>query len=326
MRLPPLIDRIVCLSELSKDLKGELRPVEAERQECRQRDCVTLETIHQLELDVVSHDCDSEAGKLLDGRLGSPQLVHKYVDGDGNRRGVHEGPFRWRGADLLATGIMRGVTNVGTHRQPAFDDCQRCKDVGVMEGMLLGTVVRARNKRLLGCELRAAYRLRFDPSERGGSGAVVGTLEGAIVCDCREGPARACIDFSTMTTGDGFPNPRVEQGVRFTVHDFAGAPTAGTRITTMGSAFTGLDVGFRTEIALPAGCTAVEATLVHLSQPATLEAFEGTGASAGARTMTAGQNTPETLRITGSAITRAVITAPQDETLLLRFCFETAAQ
>jgi hypothetical protein len=92
----------------------------------------------------------------------------------------------------------------------------------------------------------------------------------------------------------------------------------------MGSAFTGLDVGFRTEIVLPVPCTAVEATLVHLSQPATLEAFESGGGSAGSLTMTVGQNVAETLRITGSTIDRAVITAPQDETLLLRFCFEPA--
>ena len=323
MKTSPLLDRFVCLSELSKDLKGELRLVESERQPCRRLDCVTLEAVHQLDLEVVSHDCDSDAGRLLDGRLGSPQLVHKFVDGDGNRRGVHEGPFRWRAPDLLAAGRMQGVTNVGTHRRPAFDDCQRCKDVGVMEGMLLGTIVRARNKRLLGCELRAAYRLRFDPSEAGGSGAVQGTLEGAIVCDCRERPKRTCIEFSAMPVGTG-PNPRVEQGVSFTVHDFAGAPTADTEIETMGSAFTGLDVGFRTEIVLPVPCTAVEATLVHLSQPATFEAFEAGGGSAGSLTMTVGQNVAETLRITGSAIDRAVIIAPQDETLLLRFCFEPA--
>lgn len=323
MKLNPLIDRIVCLAELSKDLKGELRPVEAEKQVCRQRDCVTLETIHQLGLEVFAHDCDSEAGKLFDGRLGVAQLVHKFVDGDGHRRGVHEGAFRWRAPDLLATGTMKGVTNLGTHRRPAFDDCQRCKEVGVMEGMLLGTVVRTRYKRLLGCELRAAYRLRFDPSETGGSGGVVGTMEGAIVCDCRDRPQRTCIDFAAMPAGNG-PNPRVEQGVRFAVHDFAGALVADTRVTAMGSGFTGLDVGFRTEIALPGPCFAIEATLVHFSQPAELEAFEVGGASAGALTMAGPQNAQETLRITGTAIDRAVITARQNETLLLRFCFEPA--
>ena len=127
-----------------------------------------------------------------------------------------------------------------------------------------------------------------------------------------------------MSTGTG-PNPRVEQGVGFTVHDFAGTPTADTRITTMGSGFTGLDTGFRTDIVLPAPCSAVEATLVNFSSPATLEAFETGGASAGSQTMTVGQNVPETLRITGTGIDRAVITAPQNETLLLRFCFEPAA-
>ena len=320
--MKPLLDRIVCLAELSKNLKGELRLVESEREVCRKLDCKTLETVHQLELEVSSHACDSQAGKLLDGRLGSIQLVHKFKDGDGNNRGVHEGPFRWRAPDILATGRMSGVTNVGTHRRPVFDDCQRCDEHGVMEGMLLGTIVRARNKRLLGCELRAAYRLRFDPSQAGGSGGVQGTLEGAIVCDCPERPHRTCIDYASMPTGNG-PNPRTDQGVTLTVLDFAGAPTATSRITTMGG-FTGLDVGFRTEIALPVPCTAVEATLVTFASPATFEAFEATGASAGSQTMTVGQGVPETLRITGAAIDKAVIVAAQDETLLLRLCYEPA--
>lgn len=318
----PLLDRIVCLTALSKDLKGELRLLESEREKCRKLDCVTLEALHQLQLEVHSHDCDSRAGKRLDGRLNVPQLVHKFRDGDGNNRGVHEGRFRWRAPDLLATGRMTGVTNVGTHRRPAFDDCQSCKDRGVMEGMLLGRIVKTKYDRLLGCEVRAAYRLRFDPSESGGSGGVVGTLEGAIVCDCDDRPKRTCIDFASMPTGSG-PNPRDENGASFTVQDHTGAPTADTSITTMGG-FTGLNVGFRTEIVLPVPCSAVEATLVTYASPAELEAFESGGASAGSQTMTVGQGVAETLRITGSAIERAVIVAPQNETVLLRFCFEPA--
>jgi hypothetical protein len=320
--MKPLLDRIVCLSDLSKNLKGELRLVESEREVCRKLDCKTLEAVHQLELEVSSHDCDSRAGQLLDGRLGSVQLVHKFKDGDGNNRGVHEGPFRWRAPDILAIGRMTGVTNVGTHRRPVFDDCQRCDERGVMEGMLLGSIVRAKNKRLLGCELRAAYRLRFDPSQDGGSGGVQGTLEGAIVCDCPDRPHRTCIDYASMTTGNG-PNPRTDQGVSLTVLDHAGAPAANSRITTMGG-FTGLDVGFRTEIALPVPCAAVEATLVTFASPATLEAFEAGGGSAGSETMTVSQGVPETLRITGTAIEKALIVAPQDETLLLRLCYEPA--
>jgi len=135
---------------------------------------VTLETVHQLDLKVFAHVCDSETGKQLDGQLTSGQLVHKYKDGDGSRRGVHEGPFRWRGADVFATGMQQGITNAGTHRPPAFDECQRCDDRGVMEGMLRGTIMRARDRRLVGCELRAAYRLRFDPSSDQGALAVCG--------------------------------------------------------------------------------------------------------------------------------------------------------
>jgi hypothetical protein len=320
--MKPLLDRTVCLSDVSKNLKGELKLAESEREACRRLDCITLETVHRLQLEVSSHDCDSRAGSLLDGRIGIGELVHKFRDGDGNNRGVHEGAFRWRAPDLLVTGRLKGVTNVGTHRRPAFDDCQTCKDRGVMEGMMLGHIVRSRHERLLGCEVRAAYRLRFDPSESGGSGGVVGTLEGSIVCDCCDRPRRTCIDFTSMPTGTG-PNPRVVQGVGFTVRDFSGAPTPDTRIQTMGG-FTGLDVGFRTEIALPVPCSAVEATLVTFASRGEFEAFEAGGASAGTQTMTVGQGVAETLRITGSAIERAVIVAPQDETLLLRFCFEPA--
>lgn len=322
MQAKDLIDRVVCLSALSKNLKGELHLEESERERCRPRNCITLEALHTLRLEVHSHDCDSSVGKLLDGRLGA-RLVHKFLDGDGNNRGVHEGSFRWRSQGLLAIGRLHGVTNVGTHRQPVFDPCQRCDERGVMEGMLHGRIVRAKDRRLLGCELRAAYRIRFDPSTQGGSGAVQGTLEGAVVCDCPRDSDRICIDFSAMNPGQG-PNPRTEQGAQVTVHDHTGAPVANTEIQPMGG-FVGLDVGFSTEIKLPEPCNAVEATLVHFSQQAQIEAFDSSGASVGVETMTVGQGTPETLTISGSDIERVVITAPQDETLLLRFCFSPAA-
>lgn len=245
----PLIDHVVCLSELSKDLTGELRLLESEKEQCRELDCTTLETVHQLELRVARHDCDSDVGRLLDGTLHAGDLVHKFVGGDGNRRGVHEGSFRWRGRGAVASGTLRGITNAGTHRKPAFDDCQRCDERGVMEGLLIGTIRSARDRRLVGCEIRAAYRLRFDPSEKGGSGAISGTLEGAVVCDCPGRPERTCIELSALAPGAG-ANPRVEQGVSFNVLDPAGSPLPNSQIRSMG-AFTGLDVGFRTELKLP---------------------------------------------------------------------------
>jgi hypothetical protein len=316
-----LSGRIVCLYSLSKNLEGELRLLESEQERCRERECTTLETLHHVVLRATRHDCDSDIGALLDGTLHSGDLVHKFEGGDGNRRGIHEGSFRWKGAGVLAEGTLRGVTNAGTHRRPAFDDCQRCDNPGVMEGLLLGTIRRARDRRLLGCGLQAAYRLRFDPSSQGGSGAVSGTLEGAIVCDCRREPTcTTCIDFSAMQPGAG-PNPRTEQGVSFIVHDAAGNPLPNTQISPL-AGFTGLDTANRTDIKLPFPCTAVEATLVTGARPAVLEAFNSDGTQAGVATMTGAQNVAETLRVTGTSIDSAVITAPQNETRLLRFCFE----
>ena len=88
--------------------------------------------------------------------------------------------------------------------------------------------------------------------------------------------------------------------------------------------FTGLTPASPPRSRSPVPCVAVEATLVHFSQPAQIEAFEVGGASAGVVTMSVGQRTSEALAITGSAIDRVVIKAPQNETLLLRFCFEPA--
>jgi hypothetical protein len=315
-----LLDRIVCVSPLSKDLEGELDLVHSERETCRTLECKTLETQHHLKLAVSRHDCDSGAAGLLDGTLASGDLAHKFSDADGNRRGVHEGTFRWSGSGATAVGTLRGVTNAGTHRAPAFDECQRCDNPGVMEGLLVGTIRRARDRRLIGCTIQAAYRLRFDPSTDGGSGAVRGTLEGAIVCDCPDRPPRTCVELAALPPGTG-PNPRLEQGVSFEVRDPAGSPTASTQIRTQG-AFTGLDVGFSTSIKLPQPCSAVEATLVTFAQPATIEAFNTDGSSAGTATMSGPQNVAETLTVTGASIDSAIVHARQDETLLLRLCFE----
>jgi hypothetical protein len=170
----------------------------------------------------------------------------------------------------------------------------------------------------VGCEIRAAYRLRFDPSEKGGSGAISGTLEGAIICDCPGRPERTCIELSALAPGSG-TNPRDEGGVSFNVVDPAGLTT--TEIRSMG-AFTGLDIGFRTELKLPVACSLVEATLVTFAQAAELEVFNSGGSSAGVAVMTGTQRVAETLTVTGSSIETAVISARADETLLLRLCYE----
>ena len=129
--------------------------------------------------------CDSHAAAALNGTLVVEKLVTVF-DRDGMRRGLHAGDFAWTGAaGLTVTGRLSGVTNVGTHRLPAFTDCQKCDEKGVMEGRLCGRIQSATHAQLNGCQVTAAYRIRSDPSATGGQGAVRATVEGVILCSCQ---------------------------------------------------------------------------------------------------------------------------------------------
>jgi hypothetical protein len=77
---------VFCLSELSKNLEGELRLVESEREQCWELDCTTLKTVHQLKLAVASHECDSRmhrrrrAGRRAALRAGDRQPSQQLGD------------------------------------------------------------------------------------------------------------------------------------------------------------------------------------------------------------------------------------------------------
>ena len=178
-----LYRRPICLENVSKNLSGELNRLTGRRQECEEPKCLTLKTVHTLRLEVRSHDCDSEVGKRLDGDLIVPRLVHA-MDTDGNGRGLHTGSFLWDGDGIDVEGELSGMTNLGTHRRPVFDDCQRCDERGVMEGRLCGRIVDAKRKELIGCRVVGAHRIRFDHSNSFQDTAVRGTVEGLVVCPC----------------------------------------------------------------------------------------------------------------------------------------------
>jgi hypothetical protein len=173
-----------CLHELSKDAEGQLSRPEGQHHVCPEDDCRTLTTDQDLELSLRSHDCDSDVGRLFDGRLRSVDLATIYVDGDGTRRGMHTATFSWRTQAGLVLGTLSGLTNEGTHRAPAFNECQKCSETGVMEGRLCGRLVRTTEPRLAGAQVVAAYRLLFDSSSEGALGGVRGTLEGLVVRSC----------------------------------------------------------------------------------------------------------------------------------------------
>ncbi len=304
----------VCLDPVSKNLRGELRLLDRERQECGDR-CLTLKTDHMLKLEVMSHErCDSETGRRLDGTLFVRRLVTALSGGTGEGRGLHTGAFRWVGDGVLVEGTLSGMTNVGTHREPVFRDCQECHDPGYMEGRLCGRVLRSKDERLVGCRVTAAYRLRFDPSEGFQDTGVEGTLEGLVVCACGGGE---CLNLASFPPAS-HPNPWTVGGHTFTVSDHTGTPTPDANVVTWGGT-TGLNAGFGTRIDLgtPA-TTGVDLTLVHFASPATVTAYDASGTAVDTETMTVG-GTPETLHLTG-AITTLVVTPPNDETLILEVC------
>ena len=178
-----LLSRQVCLSVLSKDVEGEFGEPDSARRACREPDCVTLTSVQPLTLKLAPHqDCDRVTE--LDGAIEVRDLVHVF-DSDGTGRGLHSGSLRWASGAGLILGQLFGITNAGTHRAPAFQECQRCQDA-VMEGQLCATVCRAREPRFADCQIVGAYRLRIEPGPDGlGPQRVLGTIEGALVCPCR---------------------------------------------------------------------------------------------------------------------------------------------
>lgn len=307
----------VCMHPVSKNVEGRFDLLDRERQECEapRKECVTLKTDHLVRARMTSHEpCDSKVGGVLDGELVVRRLVHAFVDGSAENRGTHTGDFRWRGDGVLVEGDMSGMTNVGTHREPAFDPCQECHERGVMEGRLCGRIIKAKDERLVGCVVTGAYRFRFDPSEGFQDTGFTGTFEGLVVCSCARRP---CLELGSLPAGS-HANPWTIDGHTFEVFDHTGAATPTAEVVTWG-AFTGLNANYRTVIDLPAAASSVDITLVHFSTAAEVRALDGAGGVVDAATMTVA-GTPETLTLTGPGIVRLVVVPPQDETLILRIC------
>lgn len=305
---------VLCLDELSKDVKGELLVVDVEDHACRPLDCRTLVVEHVIRAEVSGHDCDSELGKLFDGRFAVRDLTTVFAHGSGMRRGLHTGTFQWRTQAGIVQGRMSGMTNEGTHREPAFQGCQKCGDVGVMEGRLCGRLVRATDPKLAGAQVTAAYRFAFDPSEKGGEGAMVGTLEGLVVRSCD--PVVECITFDLVGEDQ---NPRVIGPVTIETRDLNG-PVATTAVVTWAGT-TGLHLFHSSTITFAPPVSRVELTLVHFSTAPSATAYDGNGNIVASTTVTAGQQVPETVTLTGAGITTVEVDAPDDEVLLTRICW-----
>ncbi len=305
---------VLCLDELSKDVKGDLMIVEAERHECRELECRTLTVQHVLRAELGSHQCDSKLGQQFDGRFTSRDLTTVFVDGTGMRRGMHTGTFVWRTSVGIVQGRMSGMTNEGTHREPAFKGCQECGELGVMEGRLCGRLVRATDRSLVGAQVTAAYRFAFKPNEKGGDGELQGTIEGLVVRNCA--PAKECVTFDVAGVD---VNPRTVGLVTVETRDPNG-PTAQTSVVTWG-ATTGLHLWFSSTISFAQPVSQVEVTLVRFASLATATAFDAGGAVVATATMTVGMQIPETLVLSGAGITSVIVESPNDEILMPQVCW-----
>jgi hypothetical protein len=178
-----ILTKPFCVSALSKDLKGKMPLRSSKKQECKEPKCITLRTQHEMKATIVGTNCDSGLAKSFNGGLEFGNLSTAF-DTDGMHRGFHAADFVWFGINgLKVEGRMSGVTNEGSHRLP-IKACQKCSDLGIMEGRLCGQVTATQDPALKGCQVIAAYRIKFDPSVKGGSGAVIGTIEGVIICPC----------------------------------------------------------------------------------------------------------------------------------------------
>lgn len=178
-----ILQKHVCLTAVSRNMRGELKLGLDSPHACPDPKCETLATTHRLVLRVSTHSpCD--VATALDGKLTIDRLVTVYAH-DGLERGFHAGDFVWDlSGGIQILGRLSGVTNVGTHRPPLFQECQVCDERGVMEGRLCGEFKSVAGAPFNRCQIIAAYRIKFKPSKAGGNGPVRGTLEGVMVCPC----------------------------------------------------------------------------------------------------------------------------------------------
>ncbi len=179
----------MCLENLSKNLEGRLRLIDAEKEECGDPPCTTLKMYHFAELRISAHDCDSDISrKLLDGTFKIYDLNHAMRNADEKDRGLHAGNFHWSGqGGAVARGQISGITNANTYRRPFFESRQPCNQTGVMEGRFCGTIQQSPDPALpVGSQVIGTYRFRFDPSLGAEASGMQGTLEGVIVYGCQK--------------------------------------------------------------------------------------------------------------------------------------------
>ena len=117
------------------------------------------------------------------------------------------------------------------------------------------------------------------------------------------------------------PNPWTYDGLQFNTSTAAGGPASLNKITTVGN-FSGLDVGFNMEIIPHQACRKAELTLVSLATASRIVGYDQAGNIVATASAVNANGFPETVVLDAktSCMTKIVIIAPNDETILLRLC------
>src|SRR6185295_18686062 len=79
-----ILEKAFCVTQVSKDMKGELVLSASKKAKCADPPCQTLRTKHVLKVVVKGTPCDSDLSRYLNGDLGA-QLASAF-DTDGNHR------------------------------------------------------------------------------------------------------------------------------------------------------------------------------------------------------------------------------------------------
>ena len=114
-------------------------------------------------------------------------------------------------------------------------------------------------------------------------------------------------------------NPRIAGQVTVETRDSNG-PTAQTSVVTWGAS-TGLHMWFWSTINYAQPISRAEVTLVQFALPATATALDAAGAVVATSTMTAGQQVPETLVLSGVGITSVVVDSPNYDVMMPQVCW-----
>ena len=140
-----------------------------------------------------------------------------------------------------------------------------------------------------------------------------------------------CIDFSTMAIANNYPNAWNLTGpnggtATFETFNPPGSTTPGSaannRVHSLGGTPpgpAGLDCNFTLEIKFPTA-SQLSFKLYHSAQPATIEAFDSTGALVGNGAQAPPPRVVSTVNVAAPGSERAVVNSPGDEVVLLEFC------